>query len=52
MTALLERATQLMVELAAVRPRRALSDVYPGKIERKPIKISVASGKTNDGFGI
>ena len=46
----LKRATQLMVELGGGLAAQGIIDVYPGKIERKPIKISVASVKRTMGL--
>ena len=46
----LKRATQLMVELGGGQAAKGIIDVYPGKMERKPIKISVASVKRTMGL--
>ena len=46
----LKRATQLMVELGSGQAAKGIIDVYPGKMERKPIKISVASVKRTMGL--
>ena len=46
----LKRATQLMVELGGGQAVKGIIDAYPGKIERKPIKISVASVKRTMGL--
>ena len=45
----LKRATQLMVELGGGRAVKGIIDVYPGKIERKPIKISTSAIKRTMG---
>jgi phenylalanyl-tRNA synthetase beta chain len=44
-----KRATQLMVELGSGQAAKGIIDVYPGKTERKSIKISVASAKRTMG---
>ncbi len=41
----LKRATQLMVELGGGQAVKGIIDVNPGKIERKPIKLSTAAIK-------
>lgn len=41
----LKRATQLMVELSGGKAAQGIIDVYPGKIIRKPIRISTAEVK-------
>ena len=41
----LKRATQLMVELGGGQAAKGVIDVYPGKIERKPIRLSTAEAK-------
>jgi phenylalanyl-tRNA synthetase beta chain len=41
----LKRATQLMIELGGGQAAKGIIDVYPGKIERKPIRISTADTK-------
>ena len=46
----LKRATQLMVELGGGQAAKGIIYVYPGKMERKPIKISVASVKRTMGL--
>ena len=46
----LKRATQLMVELGGGQAVKGIIDVYPGKIERKPIKISTAAIKRTMGL--
>jgi phenylalanyl-tRNA synthetase beta chain len=45
----LKRATQLMVELGGGQAVKGIIDVYPGKIERKPIKISTSAIKRTMG---
>ena len=45
----IKRATQLMIELGGGQAAKGIIDVYPGKTERKPIKISVASVKRTMG---
>jgi len=45
----LKRATQLMVELGGGQASKGIIDVYPGKIERKPIKLSIAAIKRTMG---
>ena len=46
----LKRATQLMVELGGGQAVKGIIDVYPGKMERKPIKISTADIKRTMGL--
>lgn len=41
----IRRATQLLVELAGGKAAKGIVDVYPGKIERKPIRISTTEVK-------
>ena len=41
----LKRATQLIMQLAGGEAARGLADVYPGKLERKPILLSTAKVK-------
>ena len=45
----LKRATQLMVELGGGQAAKGIIDVYPGKTERKPIRISMAEIKRTMG---
>jgi phenylalanyl-tRNA synthetase beta chain len=45
----LKRATQLMVELGGGQAVKGTIDLYPGKIEKKPIRISVADIKRTMG---
>ena len=45
----LKRATQLMVELGGGQAVKGIIDVYPGKTERKPIRISIAEIKRTMG---
>jgi len=46
----LKRATQLMVELGGGQAVKGIIDVYPGKVERKPIKLSTAAIKRTMGL--
>ena len=46
----LKRATQLMVELGGGQAAKGIIDVYPGKTERKPIRISIAEIKRTMGM--
>ena len=46
----IKRATQLMVELGGGQAAKGIIDVYPGKMERKPIKISTAAVKRTMGL--
>jgi len=41
----LKRATQLLVEVAGGKAAKGVVDVYPGKPERKPIRLSTAEVK-------
>ena len=41
----LKRATQLMVQLAGGQATQGIIDVYPGKKERKPLRITTADVK-------
>lgn len=41
----LKRATQLIVELCGGQAAKGIIDVYPGQVERKPIRISSADTK-------
>jgi phenylalanyl-tRNA synthetase beta chain len=41
----LKRATQLIVELGKGQAAKGIIDAYPGKIEKKPIKITTADVK-------
>lgn len=41
----LRRATQLIVQLAGGQAARGIIDVYPGKQERKPVRITTAQVK-------
>ena len=41
----IKRATQLLVELAGGKAAKGVVDVYPGKIERKPTRISTTEVK-------
>ena len=46
----LKRATQLMVELGGGQAVKGIIDVYPGKVERKPIRITTAEIKRTMGL--
>lgn len=46
----LKRATQLIIELAGGKAAKGIIDVYPGKIERKPIRITTADVKRTLGI--
>ena len=46
----LKRATQLMVELGGGQAVKGMIDVYPGKIERKPIRITTLEFKRTMGM--
>jgi phenylalanyl-tRNA synthetase beta chain len=41
----LQRATKLLVELCGGKAAKGIIDVYPGKVERKPIRVSTAEVK-------
>ncbi len=41
----LKRATQLIVELGGGKAAKDIIDVYPGKVERKPIRLTTAEVK-------
>jgi phenylalanyl-tRNA synthetase beta chain len=46
----LKRATQLMVELGGGQAVKGIIDVYPGKVDRKPIRITTAEIKRTMGM--
>jgi phenylalanyl-tRNA synthetase beta chain len=46
----LKRATQLMVELGGGQAVKGIVDVYPGKVERKPIKLLIYDFKRTMGM--
>ena len=46
----LKRATQLMVELGGGQAVKGIIDVYPGKTERKPIRLTTADFKRTMGL--
>jgi phenylalanyl-tRNA synthetase beta chain len=46
----LKRATQLMVDLGGGQAVKGMIDVYPGKIEHKPIRITTAEFKRTMGM--
>ena len=46
----LKRATQLMVELGGGQAVKGIIDAYPGKVERKPIRISTVDVKRTMGL--
>ena len=46
----LKRATQLMVELGGGQAVKGIIDVYPGKVERKPIRLTTAEIKRTMGL--
>lgn len=41
----LQRATQLMAELAGGKPAKGIIDIYPGKSDNKPISLSTVQTK-------
>jgi phenylalanyl-tRNA synthetase beta chain len=45
----LKRATQLIVELGGGQAVKGIIDDYPGKVEKKPVKISTADAKRTMG---
>jgi phenylalanyl-tRNA synthetase beta chain len=46
----LKRATQLMAELGGGQAVQGIIDVYPGKVERKPIRLTTAEIKRTMGL--
>ena len=46
----LKRATQLMAEFGGGQAVKGIVDVYPGKVERKPIKLSTTDVKRTMGL--
>jgi len=48
----LKRATQLIAELGGGAAAKGVADVYPGKLERKPIRLSTSEAKRFLGIGL